>query len=120
MRDAKGQRLGGPLLGPFSWGWGFEVANPPQAKFSLCVTNNFTAYSDAGEYCGFRHVRWCTRQKEWAKMCLLCDWNALEIRGTIQRSPGNSSKLQDSWRWRNFPLLKLSPLRQLCHLRWVW
>ena len=52
----------------------------------------------------------------------LCDWNALEcrvaqdvesahqeIRGTIQSPPGNSTKLQDSWKWRNFPLPKLSP-----------
>ena len=52
----------------------------------------------------------------------LCDWNALEcrvaqdfeiaqqeIRGTIQSLPGNNSKLQDSWRWRKFPLSKLSP-----------
>ena len=39
----------------------------------------------------------------------LCDWNALEIGGTIQSPPGYNSKLQDSWRCRNFPLLKLSP-----------
>ena len=56
-------------------------------------------------------------------MCLfatwLCDWNALKIRRTIQRLPGNSrnhpeptKKYQQDgggWRWRNFPLPKLSP-----------
>ena len=33
----------------------------------------------------------------------------LEISGTIQSLPENKSKLQDSWRWRNFPLPELSP-----------
>ena len=28
---------------------------------------------------------------------------------SIQSPTGNNSKLQDSWRWRNFPLPKLSP-----------
>ena len=32
-----------------------------------------------------------------------------EIPRTIHSPPGNTSKLQDSWRWRNLPLLKVSP-----------
>ena len=63
----------------------------PTAKFSRPVTNNFTANSDAGEYCGFRHVQRCTRRREGCLFatCSGCDWNALEIRGAILSLSGH-------------------------------
>ena len=52
-----------------------KVANPPPpgtppAKFSRHVTNNFTANSDAGKSCEFRHVQRCAGRREGTKTCL--------------------------------------------------
>ena len=75
----------------------------PPAKLLRCVTNDFTANSDAGELCEFRHVQRRTRQRE--------SRAHQEISGTIQSPPGHNSNLQDSWRWQKFPLPNLSPLK---------